>query len=832
MPMLRQAFRALFRTPFVTVFSVLSLALGIGANAAIFSLFDQMLLRPLPVPDPGRLVDLGNPGPKPGSQSCGQAGDCDVVFSYPMFRDLEKSQTVFTGIAAHVTFGANLALRGQVPLNSEGMLVSGSYFSVLELRPALGRLFSREDDQHLGADFLAVLSYKYWETRLGRDQGILGQTLIVNGQPLTIIGVAPRGFSGTTLGSRPDVFVPISMRGLMDPGWTGFENRRSYWAYLFARLKPGVSLAQATTALNALYHPIITDVEAPLQKGMSDQTMQRFKTKSLTLEDGRRGQSSVHRETRTPLTLLFGLTALVLLIACANIANLLLARGARRSMELAVRLSLGASRARLVTQLMTESVMLALLGGGASLLVARWTLGAMVRILPADASQIVHVGLETPVVVFTALVALGTGLLFGIFPALHNTRADLITSIRANAGQIAGGGRVAARFRASLVTAQIALSMALLVSAGLFIKSLVNVSRVDLGLRTDHVLTFALAPELNGYTPARSAVFFRRAEEELRAVPGVREVTAARVPALSGDNWGNDVSVEGFKKDADTDANSRFNEVGANYFHTMGVPLLAGRDFTASDIAGGPKVAIVNETFARKFGLGRQAVGRHMSQGGKELDIEIVGLARDSKYSEVKQKVPPVFTLPYAQDTTVGMMHFYLRTALPPEELMRAVPGVIAKLDPALPVADLKTLEQQVRENVFLDRMITTLSGAFAALATLLAALGLYGVLAYTVAQRTREIGIRMALGADGPRVRRMVIRQVGLMTLTGSAFGIAGAIGLGRAARSLLFELSGADPAVLAIATLGLSAVALGAGYLPALRASRVHPMQALRYE
>jgi predicted permease len=831
MPMLKQAFRALFRTPFVTLVAVLSLALGIGANAAIFSLFDQLLLRPLPVPDPARLVDLGNPGPKPGSQSCGQAGDCNVVFSYPMFRDLEKGQTLFTGIAAHVMFGANLAPRGQTPINTEGVLVSGSYFPVLGLRPALGRLFTPQDDQHPGGDPIAVLSYAYWETRLGRDPGILGQTLIVNGQALSIIGVAPRGFSGTTLGALPKVFVPISMRGLMNPGWQGFENRRSYWAYLFARLKPGVSLTQATTSLNGLYHPIISDVEAPLQKEMSEQTMQQFKAKSLTLADGRRGQSDVHKESKTPLTLLLALTALVLIIACANIANLLLARGARRSLEMAVRLSLGATRGRLVTQLLVESVILALLGGGASLLVARWTLGAMVRILPSDASQMIHVGLETPVVLFSALIAIVTGLLFGLFPALHSTRPDLITSIRANAGQIAGA-RVATRFRASLVTAQIALSMALLISAGLFIKSLVNVSRVDLGLQIDHVLTFSISPELNGYTPGRSALLFRRAEEELRALPGVTEVSAARVPALAGNNWGNDVSVEGFKKDADTDANSRYNQVGAGYFHAMGVPLLAGRDFTPSDLMGGPKVAIVNETFAKKFGLGKAAVGKHMSQGGSDLDIEIVGLVRDSKYSDVKQTIPPVFNLPYAQDTTVGSLHFYLRTALPPEQLMRTVPTVIANLDPALPVADLKTLEQQVKDNVFLDRMISTLSGAFAALATLLAALGLYGVLAYTVAQRTREIGIRMALGADAPRVRRMVIRQVGWMVLIGSGFGIAAAIGLGKAAQSLLFGLGGADPIVITAATIGLGLVALGAGYLPALRASRVHPMQALRYE
>src|ERR1044071_1299592 len=386
------ALRALLKTPFVTTVAVVSLALGIGANAAIFSLFEQILLRPLPVPAPERLANL--------------RVACDVVFSYPMFRDLEQKQQSFTGIAARVAFGANLAPRGQTPINAVGMLVSGSYFPVLGLTPAVGRLLNREDDQVLGGNFLAVLSYDYWATRLGSDPGVVGQIIVVNGQPLTIVGVAPQGFKSTTLGLEPSVFVPISMRGLMNPGWKGFDNRRSYWAYLFARLKPGVSIEQARTAINVIYHPIITEVEAPLQKGMSDQTMTRFKAKAITLADGRRGQSSVHKESKTPLTMLFALTALVLLIACANIANLLLARGANRAMEMAVRLSLGASRARVMTLLLVESCLLAVLGGAASLLVARGTLSGLGVILPTFAARTVQLTLQTPVVVFTALVSL------------------------------------------------------------------------------------------------------------------------------------------------------------------------------------------------------------------------------------------------------------------------------------------------------------------------------------------------------------------------------------------------------------------------------------------
>lgn len=360
-----------------------------------------------------------------------------------------------------------------------------------------------------------------------------------------------------------------------------------------------------------------------------------------------------------------------------------------------------------------------------------------------------------------------------------------------------------------------------------------NVSRVDLGLRIDDVVTFGISPELNGYEPRRAQALFARVEEELAAIPGVTGVSASIVPLLAGSNWGNGVSVEGFKRDPDTDNNARFNAVGSGYFRTLGIPLLAGREFALADAGRSPRVAIVNEAFAKKFNLGRQAVGKRMGlDDGEALDIEIVGVARDAKYSQVKDEVPPLYFTPYRQDSTLGAINFYVRTSLRPEQLLRTIPAVIARLDPNLPVETLKTMPQQVRENVFLDRLISTLSAAFAALATLLAAVGLYGVLAYTVAQRTREIGVRMALGADHRHVRGMVLRQVARMTLIGGAIGIAAALALGYAARSLLFGLAGHDPAVVASAAIVLGLVALGAGYIPALRASRVEPMQALRYE
>jgi predicted permease len=827
---LKLAVRRLFKTPFVSIIAILSLALGIGANAAIFSLFDQTLLRPLPVQRPDELVNFSAPGPKQGSNSCGQAGDCESVFSYPMFRDLERQQTVFTAIAAHVGFGANLSYQGQTE-SGGGMLVSGSYFPVLGLQPALGRLLDPNDDRNIGGHFLTVLSHAYWTTRLGANPSVLNQTLIVNGQRMTIVGVAPRGFNSTTLGQEPEVFVPITMRGLMVPGWKGFDNRKSYWAYLFARLKPGVSIEQARVAMNGLYRPIINDVDAPLQQGMSEQTMARFKAKTIVLEAGRRGQSQVHSEAKTPLRLLFSITGIVLLIACANIANLLLVRGAGRATEMAVRLSLGATRRRLLAQLLTESCVLAVLGGIAGLIVARWTLSLIASLLPPDGTSSLRFGIEPSIVLFAAALSIGTGLLFGLFPALHATRPDLVSAIKAQAGQ-PSGARTAARFRTALVTAQIALSMALLISAGLFVKSLMNVSRVDLGVNVDNVVTFGLSPDLNGYDPARSRTFFERTEEELAAVPGVTAVAASMVPLLAGSNWGSSVSVQGFAKAPDTDAHANYNEISPGYFRTLGIPLMAGREFTAADAAGAPKVAIVNEAFAKKFNLGRDGVGKRMSNGPRELDTEIVGIVQNAKYSSVRQAPPPIFFMPYRQDDRIGSLNFYVRTSLDPEQMLRTVPGVVARLDPNLPLENLKTMPQQVRENVFMDRMVSTLSAAFALLATVLAAVGLYGVLAYTVSQRTREIGLRMALGADGARMRTMILKQVAWMTLVGGVIGVAGAYYLGKAAESLLFELKGHDPVVMSLSVVLLTLVAFGAGYIPAYRASRVHPMQALRYE
>ena len=832
---IRLALRVLLKTPVVTSVAIVSLALGIGANAAIFSLYSQLLLRPLPVVEPERLVNLEAPGPRgdSSSSSCDGAGGCDEVFSYPMFRDLQREQTIFTDIVAHRGFGANATYRGQT-VSIQGMQVSGSYFPTLGLVPAVGRLFGPEVDASIGGHPVVVLSHEFWQSNLGGTRDVLGEALIVNGQPLTIVGVAPAGFRGTTFNQPSSIFVPITMHGRLSAGAGEgrFEDRQSYWLYLFARLQPAVSQDQARAAMQPLYRSIRTEVEAPLLVGTSDDIRARFVASPLPIEDGRRGQNLVRDVAGPALLLLLVLTAVVLLIACANIANLLLARSAARASEMAVRRAVGASRAHLLAQLLTESCLLAVLGGAAGLLVAQWTLRFIGALLPTEVAEYIPLTLDPYALPFAGALSLATGVLFGLFPAFHGTRAALISVLKDDAGQ-PGGARSAAGFRHGLVVAQFALATMLLLVGGLFIQSLRNQSRVDLGIRTADVVTFRLSPALDGHGDAQVRALYERVEEALAAQPAMTAVTAASTAVLAGSGQGTSVMVEGFEAGPDTNRSTRFNQIGTDYFRTLGIPLLAGRTFTESDVRGAPPVAVVNEAFARRFGLGRQAVGRRLGRGGLDaaLDTEIVGLVADTRQDNPRSPAPPLLYIPYRQEETVGSLAFYVRSALPPTGMLRSIPALVAELDPNLPVTDLKTLPQQVAETGLRDRAMAVLSAAFAGLATLLAAIGLYGVLAYAVAQRTREIGLRMALGADASRLRAMVLGQVGRMTLAGGALGFIAALGLARVARSFLYGVDGLPLAVVAGAGLVLTAVALVAGLVPAHRAARVDPMNALRH-
>jgi len=832
MHILRIAFRKLGHSPFVTLVAVASLALGIGANAAIFTMFDQILLRGLPVVEPDRLVNLEAPAPKPGSQSCGGEGGCDEVFSYPMLKDLQRAETGFSSLAGHLTFGANLAL-GDETVAGLATYVTGSYFGTLGVRPELGRLLDEGDEGEPGENYVAVLSYDFWYGQLGGEPSILNREIVVNGRSMTVVGVAQKGFTGTSLGSQPDVWVPMSMRPTLSAGWTGLDNRRSYWVYVFGRLAPGVSLDVAQDRIQTVYSGIIRDVEAPLNQGLPDEMYQRFLDKPILLAPGRLGQSQVHDDAATPLTLLLVVTGVVLLIACANVANLMLARSARREGEVAVRSSLGATRGRLVMEVMTEALSMAALGGLAAVGVAWVTIQMLLGFLPDGVESIVRFEFGPGLFLFVGGAAVLAGLLFGLFPALHSTRSELLALVKTQ-GSRSAGSRASSRFRATLVTGQVALSMMLLVTAGLFLKSLSNVAAVEIGMDPTDVLTFEINPQRNGYSPEERHAFYVRVEERLTAIPGVESVTASMVPILSGSSWGTDVQIRGLVPEEGRDMNSRMNEVGAGFFARMGIPLLDGREFTTADRQGAEEVAIVNEAFLRKFDIPRAtAVGTMMGRASEEgADVRIVGVAPDTKYANVKDSVGATFFIPHAQDPSPLGLHFYVRTRAGASEVATAIPPVLRELDPNLPVEGLRRFEETVRENVFLDRMMSVMAGAFAGLATLLAAVGLYGVLSYSVQQRTGEIGVRMALGARRAQVRGMVIRQMARMAIVGSLVGIVLAVLVGQSARVLLYELGGTDPLVMALAALLLAAVAMAAGYVPARRASQVHPQEALRYE
>ena len=831
---IRFALRMLMKNPAVAGMAVVSLALGLGANLAIYSIYSQFLLRPLAVSEPDGLVNLEAPGPRSGTGIADGTGSEDEVFSYPMFRDLEREQSVFTDIAAHSFFDAQVAYRGR-PMSVFGTLVSGSYFPTLGLVPEEGRLLGPEVDEPIGGWPVVVLSHDFWQSDLGGSTDAIGRVLMVNGQALTIAGVAPAGFRGTTFGIPTDVFVPITMRGrlLAGDGEDGrLSDRQSYWTYLFARLKPGVSADQARTAMAPVYRNILREVEAPLQTDMSEDAVARFIAKPLLIQDGRRGHGVLYG-ANVPLLLLFGLTAGIVLIACANIANLLLARWTGRTGEMALRLSIGASRRHLLRQLLTESCLLALLGGAGALLVAHWTLDWIGALLPYQIGDRFGFALDPYAVPLIAAVSTGTGVLFGIVPAFHSTRGAIVSALKSVGGQPAGG-RMAGRFRSGLVVAQFAMSTILLVMAGLFVQSLRNVNDVDLGLRSDDVVTFRLWPAGNGYSDTRARALYERVEAALSRQPGVDGVTAASVAMFTGQSRRTNVMVDGSDAQRSADRSTQFNEIGTDYFQTLGIPVLAGRTFGISDVRQAAPVAIVNEAFARKFGLGRNAVGRRVRgdwlNGG--ADAEIVGLVADTRYFNLRAPVPPLLYVPYRQESAVDSLAFYVRTTLGPDGMLRTIPLVVAGLDPDLPVMLLTTLSGQVRDSAFESRVTTVLSTAFAALGTLLAAVGLYGVVAFTVAQRRREFGLRMALGANAARLLAAVFGQVARMTLAGGAMGLVAALGLGRAARSMLYEIDRLPPAVIVVAVVILIIVALSAGLGPAYGASRIDPMAALREE
>jgi predicted permease len=835
---LKHAFRQLFLRPGLSATVIVMLALGIGATTAMFSLYYQILVRPLPVPVPERLVNLAAPGPGKFGGTYGDLGigDREAQFTYAMFRELEAQPRGFTGLAAHTDFVANLSYREQPSYSRGGAMVSGGYFGVLGLKPALGRLIVPEDEPQVGESAVVVLSYDYWQRRFAGDPNVLGQLLTVNGQDLEIIGVAPAGFTGTILSVRMDVFVPLSLRWLMAPTLGQYDPNNSfrffsYWAYVFGRLEPGVTLQQADAELNTLYSGILNEVEAPLLPAQLPQDIKdQFRARRIAFSPGELGWGPLRAQAARTLELLLGVTALVLLIVCVNIANLLLARGASRTGEIAIRASLGAGRLRLVKQLLSESFVLIAIGGLASLLVAALIIGLISGMLPTNVGLGLS-ALSPTALLFAAGVSLATVLVFGLVPAwrVSGTNPGRVMNQQ---GSRSVGGRGSARFRTMLTTAQIAFSMVLLVLAGLFTRSLMNISREDLGIDVDSLVNFGITAQLSSYDQAELVVLYDRIEETLAAQPGVRAVGTTAIPLFYDFSLGSNVAIEGVDPAPGADQYTAITAVGADYFDALNVALLSGRAFTDQDTANTPRVAIVNQAFARKFNLGDNPVGVRIG-GGQQGWIEIVGLVADAKHASVKGDVPPlVYFARHQANGFFQSLWVYVRGDIAADALKAMIPRVMAEIAPDVPLVTVQTMRERLNDNVYIDRLLTMLSVGFAALATLLAGIGLYGVLAYNVEQRTRELGLRQALGAEPKQLRTLVLKQVGVMALIGLGVGLAAALALGAVAEAVLFGMSGRDPVVIGAAAAMLAAVILVASWLPAWRASRIAPMEALRYE
>jgi predicted permease len=825
---LRYALRTLRATPGFTLVVIVTLALGIGANTAIFSLTDQVLLRRLPVKSPDELVLFENPGAFAGRQFN------DNTFSFPMYRDFRDSNTVFSGIAAR--FPTPLTLldgdHGGAAERVNGELISGNYFDVLGVRAVVGRTLTPDDDRVPGAHPVAVLSHNYWMRRFGGDASVLNRVVTVNGHPFTIVGVAEPGFTGIAVGESPDIMVPIMMKAEMTPTWNDLDNRRSRWLTLVARLKPGVDMQRAEASMNVLYRQI-NEQEVKLSEGFTPSFKERFVSKHLFLRPGQKGRSELRAQFSTPILVLTGMVGLVLLIACANVANLLLARGAARQKEVAIRLALGAGRAAIVRQRLVESLLLAGAGAGVGLLLAWWTGGLLLNTLPFEgAARTLSAAPDARVVAFACGAALCTAVLFGLAPALQSTRPALTSTLKDESGSVVGGTGHA-RFRKGLVVAQVGLSVLLLAGAALFARSLYNLRALNPGFTPSQLLGFSIDPSLSGYSRERSLAYFQQLQEEMRTVPDVQSSAVSAIPLMTDSRWSSTVRVEGYTPKEGENMSPYVNAIGPGYFATMNQALIAGRDFTVKDVAGAPKVAIINETMAKYFFRDDNPIGHRIGwRRTNTVDIEIVGVVKDTKMFTLRDKPLRVVYTPLMQEDEISAATMYVRARGDAVTVAAAVRQAALRVDPTLPIFDMKTMTRTVDESLFVERMVAALSVAFGGLATLLAAIGLYGVMSYSVARRTREIGIRMALGAERTSVLWLVLREVASMVLIGVAVGVPLAVALGRVVQGQLFDLSAQDPAALLAAASILALVAIVAGYLPARRATRVDPMLALRYE
>ena len=825
---LRMALRSLAKAPVLTVVGVLSLALGIGANTAIFTLFDQVLLRLLPVEDPRSLVMVATRGSHSGSNRGANA------LSYPMYKDYREKNQVFGGVLCRRGEEVNAGFRGETE-RAEAELASGNYFEVLGVEPAVGRVLQPEDERAPGAEPVVVLGYDYWRNRFSSDRGVLGDALLVNGYPMTIVGVAAPGFAGVSLGFQPDFYVPVTMKKQVTPSWDDLEDRRSRWVQVFARLKPGVGREGAEASLGPLYKQIIAaEVEEPYFADVTPYWKEQFLTSHAVVLPGGQGYSSMREELAIALRVLMILVGLVLLITCANVSNLLVAKATSRSKEMALRLALGAPRWAIVKQLLVESLLLALAGGLLGLALAYWTTRGLILLAPTEQARLaLSASPDARILSFTLALSALAAVGFGLLPALQAARTDLIATMKQASGTSAAGH--GARMRKTLVVVQVVVALILLLGSALFVQSLRNLNQVDPGFRATNLVRFKIDPMLGGYDVEGTKRFYHQLLERLRSLPAVESAGLAVVAIMEGNEWDSTVSVEGYRTAEGEDMNPHFNSVSPSYFETLGLAVRAGRDFDDRDQIGAKKSVVVNETFARKYFPEGSPIGYHIAWGdgpNVKLDMEIVGVVQDAKYEDLRDEVPRQVFVAYPQSEWADGMTAYVATPTASEAMFLTIREEVRKLDAAMPIFDMNTMEDQLDRSLSVERLVALLSSAFGFLATLLAFLGLYGVTAFGVTRRSAEIGLRMALGAKGGSVVRMVLKEVAILAGIGVGLALPLAWWLSELVRSQLYGVAPRDPLTLALATLGLLSVALAAGAVPALRASRVSPVSVLRYE
>jgi predicted permease len=831
---LRYGARQLWLNPLFTAVAVLSLALGIGANTAVFTLLDQLVLRLLPVHDPEQLVMIWPTGPVLGNV------DGNRATSYPMYQDFERKAAAFSYVFCR--YDQQLAMSaGDSTERVNGELVSGNYFEALGAQPALGRVLSPEaDDRIYKGHPVVVLSHRFWANRFSGDPSIVGKKIRVNNYPMEVVGVAAPGFVGLDPSSTPDLWVPIQMKPLMTPGQDSLGDRRTEWVNVFARMKRGYTVQTASAALQPLFHQmLVQELGLPELSKVSAYDRQRFLKRTANVETAATGYSGMRAKYSTALVVLMGMAALILVIACANVASLLIARAVARQREMAVRLAIGAGRTALIRQLLVESLLLALSAAVLGLALSVLTTRALLAMLPSGSTLLLHAEPDLRILAFGVGLALLTSLLFGLAPALQGTKLDLATTLKDVVGAVTGGGR-SSRLRKVLVTAQVALSFLLLAGAGLFARTLFNLRNTHSGFQDiGHLITFQVDPGKLGYSVPRIRSFYEDALREIRATPGVESAAYSVVPLFRGYNWSGPMAVEGHQaKDGVEDREDR-NVVSPGYWRTLGVPLLKGRDFDERERFDGrhmpqmPSAAIVNRKFAEHFFGQESPIGRHIgNMGDRTLPIQIIGEVEDSLYEGPRQGVPMQVFYAHPEAPVPLGAYFYVRTTRDPKAMFPMIRQVLGKLDPSLPVDDMKTLKAQLDETLSTERLIASLSVVFGGLATLLAAIGLYGVMAFVVVRRTKEIGLRLALGAPRGSVLWLVLREALILIGAGLLVGAPAYYLLSKYAASQLFGLTPVDAWTCAGSMAILVIVAVFSGFVPARRASGIDPITALRYE